>query len=69
MSPNDNIKLLAVNGIEPTPENIRSGVYPFTVDVYAVTAGSGNANTEKLINWILSEQGQKLIELCGYVRK
>ena len=69
MSPNNSIKLLAVNGVEPTPENIRSGVYPLTVDVYAITAGSENANTEKLINWILSEQGQKLIELYGYVRE
>jgi phosphate transport system substrate-binding protein len=68
MNPNENIKLLAINGIAPSVENIRSGVYPFTVDVYAVTAGSTNENTEKLIQWILSEQGQSFIETCGYVR-
>lgn len=66
MKPNSNIKLLAINGIEPTAENIRNASYPFTVDVYAVTAGSENENTEKLIQWILSEQGQKFIETCGY---
>ena len=69
MKPNENIRLLAINGIEPTVENIRNGAYPFIIDVYAVTAGSTNENTEKLINWILSEQGQSFIELCGYVRK
>ena len=69
MKPNDNIKLLAVGGIEPTVENIRNGTYPFTIDVYAVTAGSTNGNTEKLIQWILSEQGQGFIEQCGYVRR
>lgn len=69
MNPNDNIKLLAIDGVEPTIENIRSGTYPFTVDVYAVTAGSTNENTEKLIQWILSEQGQNFIEVCGYVKK
>jgi len=68
MNPNNNIKLLAINGIEPTVENIRDGTYPFTVDVYAVTAGSTNENTDKLIDWILSEQGQNFIEKCGYVR-
>ena len=52
---------------EPTVENIRNGAYPFTIDVYAVTAGSANENTDALIAWILSEQGQEFIEICGYV--
>ena len=69
MKPNESIKLLAVNGIEPTVENIRNGTYPFTIDVYAVTAGSANENTSTLLQWILSEQGQSFIELCGYVHK
>jgi phosphate transport system substrate-binding protein len=67
MSPNQNIKLLAVDGVEPTVENIRSGAYPFTIDVYAVTAGSKNENVPRLISWLLSEQGQALIEQSGYV--
>jgi phosphate transport system substrate-binding protein len=69
MKLNENIKLLAINGIAPSVENIRNGSYPFTVDVYAVTAGSSNANTPKLIQWILSEQGQDFITQCGYVRR
>ncbi len=32
-----NIKLLAVNDISPTIENIRNGSYPYIVDVYMVT--------------------------------
>ncbi|MCL2336655.1 MAG: substrate-binding domain-containing protein [Firmicutes bacterium] len=69
MKPNENIKLLAINAIEPTVENIRNGAYPFVIDAYAVTAGLKNENTEKLINWILSKQGQDFIEQCGYVRE
>ena len=68
MYPHSEIKLLAINGIEPTIENIQNGTYPFTIDTYAVTAGSTNENTEKLIQWILSEQGQSFIEICGYVK-
>ncbi|MCL1883409.1 MAG: substrate-binding domain-containing protein [Defluviitaleaceae bacterium] len=67
MRPHDEIKILAVDGILPTPENIRNGTYPFTVNVYAVTAGTTNENAHKLIEWILSEQGQEFIELCGVV--
>jgi phosphate transport system substrate-binding protein len=69
MKPNPDIKLIAIDGIEPSPENIRNGSYPFTVDVYAVTAGTKNENVPRLINWILSAQGQDLIEQCGYVRR
>ena len=36
------VKLLAVDGITPSEENVRNGTYPFTVDVYAVTAGTSN---------------------------
>ncbi len=69
MKSNDKIKLIAIDGIEPTIENIQNGTYPFTIEVYAVTAGSTNENTQILIDWITSEQGQGFIEKCGYVKK
>jgi phosphate transport system substrate-binding protein len=61
------IKLLSVNGIAPTAENIRNGSYPFTQEIYVVTAGTQNPNVRELIDWLLSEQGQELIEKVGYV--
>lgn len=61
------IKLLAVDGIAPTAENIRNGTYPFTVDVFMVTAGELKPATRKLMDWMLSKPGQKLIEDTGYV--
>jgi phosphate transport system substrate-binding protein len=67
MNGNPGIKLLAIDGVEPTPENIRNGSYPFTVDVYAVTAGTTNPNAKKLVDWVVSDEGQSLIEQVGYV--
>ena len=61
------VKLLAVDGIAPSKENIRNGTYPFTVDVYAVTAGTSNPHVKELTDWMLSPQGQELIEKTGYV--
>ena len=69
MKLNADVKLLAINGIEPTTENIRSGSYPLTVDVYAVTISDRTENTEKLLQWLLSPQGQNYLELCGYVQR
>jgi len=69
MKPNENIKLLAIDGTAPTIENIQNGSYLFTIDVYAVTTQFSTDNTKKLIDWILSNQGQNLIVECGYVRQ
>lgn len=67
MVKNDQIKLLEVNGVAPTKENIRNDSYPISSEFYIVTAGSTNPNVEKLIDWVLSEQGQQLVEKVGYV--
>ena len=68
MYPNDNAKMLKVNGVSPTAENISSGKYPFVITFYAVTAGEPRGNAAKLIEWLLSPQGQDLIEKCGYAK-
>lgn len=61
------IKLLEINGIAPTAENISAAKYPLTSYFYAITTEKSK-NTEKLIDWILSEQGQKIIEKTGYAK-
>lgn len=64
---NSEIKLLAINGVHPTFETIKAGTYPLTADFYAVTLEDNtNPNVTAFLNWILSEQGQTLIEKTGY---
>lgn len=67
MNSNVGIKLLAIDGVEPTVETIRNGSYPFVVDVYMVTRESPTNETQKLVAWFLSPQGQGLVEDVGYV--
>lgn len=68
MIKNNQIKYISVNGIKPAPETIRNKTYPFTVPVYAVTLKSNShKNTKKFIDWILSKEGQSLIEKTGYI--
>jgi len=64
---NEDIRLLAVDGVFPDKESIRSGEYPVTAEFYAITAGTDNPNAQSFIDWILSEEGQELIEKTGYV--
>ncbi len=67
MYANPDVKVLSINGIFPSEENIRNGAYPFIGDFYAVTNGEPKGNTKLLLDWILSSQGQELIEKTGYI--
>ena len=75
MVENDQIRLLALNGVEPTRETIRSGEYPIASNFFAITAApigqpapeESNEDLRAFLDWILSEQGQQIIEKTGYV--
>ena len=61
------VKLLAVDGVEPTEANIRNGSYPITSTVYAIRLkGNDNPNVVALLDWIKSPQGMELVEKSGY---
>ena len=60
----EGIKTIGIDGIEPTEENIRSGVYPFATCYYAVTREGEN---EEFVQWMKSEEGQKCIQQAGYM--
>ena len=65
---NENIKLIAIDGIAPTVDNIKNKTYPVITPVYAVSYQNNiKDNTRKLIDWILSDEGQMIIEETGYV--
>ena len=65
---NPDIKVLSVDGVAPTAENIRNGSYPIVTPMYAVTYEENtNENVDKLLQWILSGEGQYIIEETGYV--
>ena len=65
---NPDIKMIAVDGIAPTAQNIRNRTYPILTPIYAVTyENNPNPNVKKLVDWILSSQGQELLEKTGYV--
>ena len=66
---NDAVKMISLNGVYPSEENIQNGTYPIIAQFYAVyRADNANPNIPVLIDWILSEEGQTLIEDSGYVR-
>ena len=62
------VKILTINGIEPTPETIADGSYPISGGIYAVyRKGETNENVYKAIDFMLSPEGQKIVEQSGYI--
>ena len=66
----DNTKFLKINNIEPTDATITDKSYPLTKVVYAVTRKDvpQDSNVKKLINWLLTDEGQEVVFAGGYVK-
>ncbi|MBR4945615.1 MAG: substrate-binding domain-containing protein [Kiritimatiellae bacterium] len=64
---NGDIKLLSIDGIAPTLENIQNGSYPFLSDFGIITVRPRSENTQKLVDFFFSPAGQELIKQTGYV--
>ena len=66
---NDAVKMISLNGVYPNEENIQNRSYPVIAQFYAIyRADNENENIPVLIDWLLSDEGQTLIEESGYVR-
>ncbi|MBR6753338.1 MAG: substrate-binding domain-containing protein [Clostridia bacterium] len=63
---NENIKVLAVDGVYPSTENLQNGTYPLTANYYAVYL-KGDTEAEAFVQWLLSDEGQKCVEQAGYI--
>jgi phosphate transport system substrate-binding protein len=67
-SPEGGVKLLALDGVYPSTENIKNGSYPIINELYAVTRkGEENPNVRAFVDWMLTEEGQAIVEGSGYV--
>ena len=61
------VKILSVDGVYPDTENIKNGTYPATVDLVCATLESNQKpNVQKMMDFILSDDGQEIIEQTGY---
>lgn len=68
----DEIHILSIDGVPPTPETIRSGRYPLSVPLVAATKETAQKKTtqkeaDALLRWLCGPEGQELIGRAGYV--
>ena len=60
-----NVKMLRVNGVAPTKENIITGKYPFSRPLFIVIKKDAKPEIRKFVDFVLSRKGQKLISSYG----
>jgi phosphate transport system substrate-binding protein len=53
-------------GFEPTAENVKSGDYPISRFLYIYTRSKPTGAIKDYIDWILSSEGQEIVNKVGY---
>lgn len=61
------LKILSMNGVKPTKENIASGRYPLFRPLYIAVKPNASRETREVIDFILSREGQQIISGEGTV--
>lgn len=65
---NDTVKAVKIDGVEATVDNINNGKYAISRPFNIATNGTPSEVTQDFINYILSEDGQKIVEANGYIK-
>ncbi|HPC47441.1 MAG TPA: phosphate ABC transporter substrate-binding protein, partial [Deltaproteobacteria bacterium] len=61
------VKDVTVDGVKCTRENIQSGKYPLSRKLYFYTDGKPIGSVVKFVDFVLSKDGQRLVEEEGFV--
>ncbi|MBI4650657.1 phosphate ABC transporter substrate-binding protein [Candidatus Desantisbacteria bacterium] len=62
---NEKVKVISLDGIEPTTENTRTGAYRLIRPIYLLTKSEPMGLAKSFIDYILSSDGQGIIESSG----
>ena len=64
---NDTVKVVKIGGVEATADNINNGTYTLSRPFNIVTKGQVSDVAQDFINYIMSEDGQKIVSSNGYI--
>ena len=65
---NDTVKALKIDGAEATAENVANDTYKVSRPFNIVTGGEVSEAAQDFINYIMSADGQQIIEDNGYIK-
>jgi phosphate transport system substrate-binding protein len=62
------ISAIKVGGIAPTKETVLDRTYPLSRKLYMLTKGEATGATKDFIDYILSPEGQNIVETEGFIK-
>jgi len=62
------VKAVPIDGVAPTHENVLNGAYTLSRPFLFVTRGAPGPEAQKFIDFVLSGEGQRILETEGLVR-
>jgi len=63
----DSVKALAIDGVEATVDNAKSGAYPVVRPLNMLTNGEPEGVTKAFLDFVMSAEGQAVVEEEGYL--
>ena len=60
-------KVISLDGIPPTIENIKNGTYPLARELYFITLGRPSPGAKAFTDYVLSPEGQKIAIENGFI--
>jgi phosphate transport system substrate-binding protein len=61
------VKVLALDDVEPTQENVIRGNYPLSRELFLYTATVPDELSLKFINYVFSDKGQRIVKEEGFI--
>ncbi|NIZ40953.1 phosphate ABC transporter substrate-binding protein [Entomospira entomophila] len=64
---NINVKSLSIDGIDPSPENIKNGSYVLQEPLFLLLRQGENGPAREFVDWVLSAEGQSEVARFGSI--
>jgi len=62
------VKTVKIGGVLPSPATVKGGTYPISRALYMYTKGTPSGLAKDFIDFILSKEGQNIVEEIGFIR-
>lgn len=63
----DSVKVLAIDGVLPTPKTIQDKTYPICRTLTLATKGEATGDVKAFVDFVLSDKGQAVVKSAGFV--
>ncbi len=63
----NSVKVLKYDGVNPSKETVADSMYELSRPLFMYTNGKPEGNVKKFIDFVLSPEGQRIVEKVGYI--